>query len=147
MAVERNYGIQLERGDGASPEVFTEIVQLLDIKPPGMSLGKTDTTFHDGAGWETSIPSLLKHPGEVAIKVGYDPAAATHKFASGGLIYDAITTTTVGNWKIQMPESSSVYFTFAGYISEIDFDNVVVDDDGIMIMNATLVVTAAITYP
>jgi predicted secreted protein len=67
------FGTQLERGDGAAPEVFTAIANVTNITPPGIERETYDVTAHDSPdGWREFVGGL-KDGGEVEIELNYDP--------------------------------------------------------------------------
>ncbi|MFE2021297.1 phage tail tube protein [Streptomyces sp. NPDC059499] len=67
------FGTQLQRGDGAGPEVFTAIANVTDITPPGIERETLDVTSHGSPdGWREFIGGL-KDGGEVSIDINYDP--------------------------------------------------------------------------
>ena len=86
MAIS-SFGTLLKIGDGADPEVFTTIAEVLDISGPGLSLDTEETTNHSSpGGWEEYVGTILRS-GEVTFGINYDPVGATHD-ASTGLIKD-----------------------------------------------------------
>ena len=65
------------------------------ISGPGLKLDTEDVTSHDSAGgWEEVVGTILRS-GEVTMEIVYDPANATHKYASGGLLYDLVSRTAI----------------------------------------------------
>lgn len=74
MAGHDAFGTKLQRGDGADPEVFTDIANVTDITPPGIERETYDVTAHDSPeAWREFIGGL-KDGGEVEIEVNHDPA-------------------------------------------------------------------------
>lgn len=83
-----------------------------NISGPGLSLDTEDVTTHDSTeGWEEVIATILRS-GEVSIDLVWDPAAATHKNLSGGILYD-LTSRTSTTYSIVFP--GSVTWTFTAY--------------------------------
>ncbi|MET9999827.1 phage tail tube protein [Streptomyces microflavus] len=67
------FGTQLQRGDGAGPEVFTAIANVTDITPPAIERETLDVTTHGSPDqWREHIGGL-KDGGEVSIDINYDP--------------------------------------------------------------------------
>lgn len=67
------FGTQLQRGDGAGPEVFEAIANVTDITPPGLERETLDVTSHGSPdAWREFIGGL-KDGGEVEIEINYDP--------------------------------------------------------------------------
>ena len=82
------YGTLLKR-------VATTIAQVSNISGPGLSLDTEDVTTHDSTGaWEEVVGTILRS-GEVTLEIVYDPAAATHKNAAGGLLHDLASRAAV----------------------------------------------------
>lgn len=105
----------------SSPTNFAAIAQVGDITGPTMTAGTYDSTSHDTTGGYKTFITGLKDAGEVGFKLFFDPAAATHKDATGGLV-DAYKNNLVNYWKIAMGNvSPAANWTFRGVITKIDF--------------------------
>lgn len=119
MTVYNGFGTTLAKGDGASPEVFTAVAQVIDIAGPSMSADSIDVTNHASAsGYREFIPGL-KDAGEITLTIQYDPAAATHKNAAGGVLY-AFEQGSRGNWKLTFPSSPAASWTFPAFVTSFD---------------------------
>jgi predicted secreted protein len=104
MAKYSAFGTLFKRG-------ATTIAQVSNVSGPGLSLDTADVTAHDsGAGWEEVVGTILRS-GEVSLDLVYDPNAATHKYASGGLLYDLVQKTATA-YSIVFPSSATVTWTF-----------------------------------
>lgn len=68
------YEIALERGDGATPEVFTAIANVTEIDGPDTKRDTYDVTAHDSPDGYREFIGGLVDPGEVKVTVNYDPA-------------------------------------------------------------------------
>lgn len=68
------FGIQLQRGDGATPtEAFAAIAKVTNVSGPEIERETYDVTAHDSVdGWREFIGGL-KDGGEVSLEVNYDP--------------------------------------------------------------------------
>jgi hypothetical protein len=92
----------------------TEIAQVNNISGPGLSLDTEDVTTHDQTtAWEELVGTILRS-GEVSLDLVYDPLAATHKNAAGGLIADLISRTEV-TYSLVFP--GSVTWTFNALVT------------------------------
>lgn len=96
------FGTQLQRGDGATPEVFTPLANVTDITPPGIERETYDVTAHDSPdAWREFIGGL-KDGGEVEIDINYDPRehdALIADFAdTAPRNYKCVWPGTLGNW-------------------------------------------------
>jgi predicted secreted protein len=97
------FGTVLNRG--AVP-----IVQVQNISGPGLSADTEDVTTHDStAAWEEHVVTILRS-GEVSLDVEWDPAAATHKNAAGGLVADLVSR-TAQTYSIVFPSSTTWSFS------------------------------------
>lgn len=114
------YGIHLARGDGASPEVFTDIAELADLSPPAMAKDSVEATHTDSTdGFREFIPGL-KDGGEFTATVNLLPGNATQHNASDGALNDYINETTARNWRITFPGSPAAKWTFKAFITGFD---------------------------
>lgn len=110
-----SFGTLLKMGDGASPEVFTTIAEVLDISGPSLALDTEETTSHSSTGgWEEFVATILRS-GEVSFSVNYDPVGATHD-ASTGLISD-MENRTLRNFQLVFPDTGSTTWSFAAYVT------------------------------
>jgi predicted secreted protein len=102
------YGTLFKRG-------ATAIVYVTNIGGPGLSLDVEDVTSHDSPGaWEESVATILRS-GEVSLDIEYDPNAATHKNAAGGLIADMVAR-TAQTYNLVFPSVSAVTWTFSAFV-------------------------------
>jgi len=107
MAKYAAFGAQFKRGTSV-------IAQVSSISGPGLSLDTADVTSHDGSGWEEVVPTILRS-GEVSLDLVFDPNLATHKNASGGLLYD-LTTRAKGSYSLVFPVTPAVTWSFSAYV-------------------------------
>jgi predicted secreted protein len=110
MAGVNAFGTQLLRGDGASPEVFTAIANVVSIEGPEVERETLDMTAHDTPdGWREFVGGL-KDGGEVSVEVNYDPALHDD-------LIDDFDDPAPRNWKIVFPTSPSVEWEFAAVLT------------------------------
>lgn len=94
----------------------TTIAAVSNISGPGLALDTEDVTTHDSAsGWEEVVGTILRS-GEISLDLVYDPNAATHKNASGGLLYD-LTSRASTTYSIVFPSSATVTWTFTAFVT------------------------------
>jgi predicted secreted protein len=99
--------------------VATPIVGIKSISGPGMKADTDDTTTHDSTGgWEEAVVTILRS-GEVKIELLYDPAAATHKNAAGGLIADFIARTATA-YSLVFPDIAATTWTFNAFVTAFE---------------------------
>ena len=109
MAKYSAYGTLLKRSG-------TTIANVQNISGPGLSLDTEDVTTHDSTGaWEEVVATILRS-GEVSIDIIYDPAAATHKYAVGGLLSDLVLRTAV-IYTLIFPSTPPVTWTFNAFVT------------------------------
>jgi predicted secreted protein len=111
------YGSTFQLGDGATPEVFTSIAEIRDMKPPKMKRDSSDVTSHGSTGgWREFLPNL-RDGGEVAIEANWLPNNVTQDEVTG--VYEAFTDNVNHNWKIILPDTI-LTIAFAGHITAFE---------------------------
>jgi predicted secreted protein len=109
---------------------------------PNLTAGTYDSTSHDTTGGYKTFITGLKDAGEVTFKLFFDPAAATHNDATGGLV-DAFKNNLVNYWKIAMGNvSPAATWTFRACVTKLDFQYPV---DGPQTANCTVKISVAST--
>lgn len=129
MAVS-SHGTLLKIGDGASPEVFTTIAEVLDISGPGMSLS-TDVWRTDDIATYAVVPTGFD-PDEVTFDVNYTGDGTQ------GQVREAIATQALTSFRIELPTVPAETLAFTGYITRFRFSEPV---DGVL--QASVIVTLA----
>jgi len=129
------FGVALKRG-------AVEIAQVLTISGPNISIDTADVTEHDGEGWEEVVVTILRS-GEVSFEIAYDPGEATHKNASGGLLYDLVNRQSQ-TWTITLPSSPTADISFTGYV--ISFEPSMPVEDKLS-ASVTIKPTGVVTLP
>ncbi|MBJ6626061.1 phage tail tube protein [Streptomyces sp. I4(2020)] len=120
MAGMDGFGVQLKRGDGAEPEVFTKIADVTSLNPPNISRETLDVTSHDSVnGWMEFLGSL-KDPGEVSADVNYQPSAHD-------LLVSDFEDATPRNYQIVFPDADVTTWEFpailTGFEPEAPYDD------------------------
>ena len=109
------YGTALYKGTNTG----TAYAQVTSITGPSMSLDTVDVTSHDStSAWEEVVATILRS-GDLTMDIVYDPADATHKNASGGLLADFIARTAVV-FTLIFPDAATTEWTFSGYITAFE---------------------------
>ena len=133
------YGTKLKMGDGASPETFTEIPEVGDIKGPKISVKTIDVTTHGSAASganEEIIPSTI-NGGEVGFPLNYvesDPMHMALIAAAQGRIKK--------NFQKINPENTKT-IAFAGYVTEFALSDPVSDKRQ---ADVTITVSGGLTF-
>lgn len=69
------HGSSFAIGDGASPEVFTPLAEVISITPPSDSLDIIDATNMDSADATREFIVGLRDPGECSIEMNFIPGS------------------------------------------------------------------------
>jgi hypothetical protein len=120
-------GILLLAGDGATPENFVAIAELVSLKPPQLTRKEIEVTPHNTAVamGEQSILGMLRK-GTVTGTLNWLPSDATHSDAAGGMLGDMLTNVK-RNWQIQFPPNGYPQWTFPARVQLFDPDDVKTD--------------------
>jgi hypothetical protein len=102
-------GTKILRGDGGSPEVFTEIPLVKSIDPVGFSRSLIDTTHLASTAREYRM--ALKDGQEIDVECFYDPKDATH----AGL-RDDLNNGTRRNFKIVLTDTPPTEISFTALV-------------------------------
>lgn len=107
MAKYAAYGTQFLRG-------AVVVAQVTNISGPGLSLDTEDVTSHDSTGgWEEVVATILRS-GEVTLDLVYDPAAATHKNAAGGILADLVGRAST-TYSIKFTDAATTTWSFTAF--------------------------------
>ena len=117
-------GILLKAGDGATPENFVAIAEIVNLKAPGLSRNEIDVSIHN-AGSDAKILGMLRK-GQVTGTLNWVPTDPTHSSATGGILSD-IVTNTKRNWRITFPPNGLPHWTFPGRVQLFDPQDAGVD--------------------
>lgn len=113
--MEVAFGTLLKRGDGAVPEVFTTIAELVNVEP-SLTKDEIEGTHHTSPGtWKQFKPGLKE--GEVSVEGNYLPTDPTHNRAAG-LLKD-FDDGTIRNYQIVFP-IGGVDWIFPGFLREFN---------------------------
>jgi len=107
------YGTLLERGNGATPEVFTAIAEVLDINGPNRSRDFEDVSHMQSPdGYDEWLPKL-KSGGELAFDLHFLPF-----HASQDALNDDYESGRKGNYRIRWPFNPPVIGAFTAFVQE-----------------------------
>jgi predicted secreted protein len=107
-------GFLLSKGDGGSPENFTTVTEVKDIKGPQLKLDTVDVTNQSSPGGYEEIVATIRRSGEVTFDVQFQPADATHD-AVTGVIAD-LNNRVLRNWRLNFPNQARKW-SFAAYVT------------------------------
>jgi hypothetical protein len=113
----------------------TAIVEVLKITGPGLKVDTQDVTSHAStAAWKEFVPTL-KEAGEVGFDINYVPSEATHKNASGGLVY-LLANMSSQTFNLVFPDTTT--WTFTGFVVAFTVDAA---HDGILKATCSIKIT------
>ena len=107
-------GTLIQRGDGASPENFTTIAEVLSLQGPSLDSDQIDVTHQQSAARTRDYIQGLKDPGEVSFDLNYIPGNATQN-ATTGILNDYATGVS-SNFRLRFPVTPAVDWVFAGFV-------------------------------
>jgi hypothetical protein len=93
----------------------TAVAEVNKIDFSGIKLDTVEATSHASTGgWREYVPTL-KDGGEVTLELSYVPTAATHKNASGGLLY-LLDQKTLQNFAVVFADGPTTW-TLPGFVT------------------------------
>jgi hypothetical protein len=119
------YGAQLQVGNGASPEVFESIADVVSITPGDMNTAVIEKTHLRSLEAHREKMAGLRDSGPFTAQLNWRPGhesqsnagGGSGSFASGGLIRMWRNRTT-HNFRIVLNDSPTTYWPFRGFISK-----------------------------
>jgi hypothetical protein len=108
-------GTYISKGNGLSPETFTEIAEVVSIAGPNETSETLDFTHLRSTGGYREKKQSFKDAGEVALTLNFIPDNATQNHITG--LRAEYQVGGVKNYKITYPDTS--YVIFAAYVSAI----------------------------
>jgi len=116
-AAKIGHGTLFQRGDSASPEVFTTVAEVINISGPTRAFDIIDATSQESAGATREFIAGLIDPGEYTIELGFIPGNTTHTDVRN----DHINRTN-RNYRITHPDSPVSTETFACFVSGFELN-------------------------
>lgn len=129
-------GVEIKRGDGASPEVFTKIAEIASFDGPGGSAAVIDATSLDSTAREKLMG--LADEGQFSFEMNLVPDDT----AQTGLRTDR-TNRTLRNFEIALTDAAATTLSFAAFVLEFAISGAV--DDKVT-ANCTLEISGAVTW-
>lgn len=131
-------GVQFQRGDGGSPEVFTTVLEVKKVKGPGFKKDTLETTHMDSPGFYKEFVASLRDGQSVSLECNHILGDA----AQAVLLTD-FDSDVVRNYKVMWPSFSNKYVIFPGFVDSYEPDN---DVAGVSMLNVTIKVTGQPTW-
>lgn len=120
MAGMDGFGVQLRRGDGAGPEVFTAIADITNLSGPSLSRNTVDVTSHGSPDAYMEFLGGLKDAGEVSVDINYQPSVHD-------VLVDDFDDTAPRNYQIVFPDVGTTTWTIkailTGFEPESPYDD------------------------
>ena len=104
-------GAVFAEGDGASPEAFTAVAEILSIGGPDQSVEEVDTTNLDSSGGFKETTPGLRDPGSYTLEMNWI------KSAEQVSMRDKLASGASGNYRLTGPDSPATVADFAGIIT------------------------------
>lgn len=106
------FGSLLKRGDGATPEVYTTVAEVVDIGEVSITQATADGTHMESAGrFMEKIPTLLE-AGSVSVSLNFLPGDTTQNLLRADMVAG-----TTRNFQITVPGTSKV-LAFAAIVTK-----------------------------
>lgn len=128
-------GMVIQRGDGASPEVFTTIPEVTEISGPGGQAAEIDVTDLSSTAKEFRMG--LQDEGNITLALAWIPTNAVHS----GLRTDRANQ-TLRNFKIIFTDSPQTTWSFSAFVLGLEISNSV---DEVTRASVTLRVSGSVT--
>jgi predicted secreted protein len=94
--------VVLKRGDGATPEVFSEVAEVKGVTGPSMTSGVVDVTSFSSPDNYREFMATLKDPGQLTFMINFNPSLANH-----GLLKDDFDDQLVYKYKLEFPDADA----------------------------------------
>lgn len=104
----------------------TTIASVMDISGPSLTLETVDVTNHSSTSAWREFVGGVKDGGEISVEIVFDPVAATHKNASGGLLY-LLTTRASGSFSLTFPDAGATVWSFTAFVTAFEVGAPVAD--------------------
>lgn len=133
------YGTKIKMSDGGSPETFTEIPEVGDIKGPGIKVNTIDVTTHGSAasGANEEFIAGTMNGGEVSFSVNYIETDPMHV-----ALIAVAQTRAKRNFQKVNPEGTKT-MSFAGIVTEMSWSDPVNDKRQV---DVTITVSGGLTF-
>lgn len=130
----RSQGAVIALGDGASPEVFTDIANVTSISGPTLAASDIEVTDLSSAAKE--FLQGLEDPSVVTLTCYYASANTQHQ-----TMRDRVGSNTADNYRITLSDASTI--SFSARVNEFSLDLGV---DAAVGMSLSLKISGAVTF-
>ena len=109
------YGSQFKIGDGATPEVFTAVAEVMDIPVPPLTRESIRVTNQDSDdGYHEDIPGW-RDGGSVTFSMNWLPSDATQDGSTG--LFAQFNDNANHNYQLVTPTAVGKTISFSGHIT------------------------------
>lgn len=112
MAALPAFGTKFLRGNGAGPEVFTEIAEVGDIEGPGFSTTTFDASSHSSPNALMEKAAGLIDAGDITLPINWFPGETTHQ-----QLIDDLFAREIVNYQIVWPDLANTTWTIPGIVT------------------------------
>jgi len=104
-------GLQIKRGNGANPEVFTALAAVDNISGPGLSMSPIDVTTLDDT-WDEFVAGI-RSGGDFTMTLQFEPDDTGHQALLGDF-----TAGTLRNFELVFPNTGNTLWAFSAYVTK-----------------------------
>lgn len=133
------FGAQLQRGDGASPEVFTTVAGVRGLSDFGSTADTEDATAHDSPDAREQIVTTILRSSDLTFTLAFDADEGTHQ-----QMWDDHVGRSKHNWQLVLGQAGDPMFSFTAYVTQMTLG---LEHDGLQEASVTLKPVGAITTP
>lgn len=137
MASVKSQGCTLALSDGASPEVYTSIANLVSFQGPTGSRQVIDATVLASTGKDKDVG--IPDYGQITFEFNWSPAGADAALVD---TWDNFIAGTLHNWRITFTDSPQTTFSFAAYVLNFSYS---ANLDDIVRGSVTLEISGSVT--
>lgn len=117
-------GVLLKAGDGAVPENFVTVAELVTLTPAPFSRNEVEVSTHN-AGTDAKILGMLRR-GQVTGTCNWVPTDPTHGSTGSGMLAD-ILANVKRNWRITFPPNGFPHFTMPARVQLFELQEMTTD--------------------
>lgn len=133
------FGTIFQMGDGATPEVFTNVAEVRDIDGPGLMLGTVEVTHHLSPNAFKEYQATLKDLEDVSFELGFVPTNATHDLTTG--LMSKWNDRTKTNFRIVFTDGTTTW-ALTGFVTSF---KITAQLENVYIANCSIKLTTGIT--
>lgn len=114
--MDAGFGIQLLRGNGATPEVFTAVAQVTDVAPPKLSRATIDVSNHASPSKYAEFMGGLRNAGEVGLTIQYEVVDGSDHNS----LRDDLNSNAARNFRVKFPDVARTIWNIAGLVKSFE---------------------------